>query len=97
MRYTLTRIVILTLLVMLINLISDYVSEQEEFAYMDGVILFFRLLFILLGTSGVLFAYETYQFKQRGKTTSYRQGIFLIVLVSLILLLFSGYFKEFAF
>lgn len=97
MRYIIPRIVILALIVILINTISDYVSEREEFGYMDAAILFFRLLLILLVTSLVLFVYETYQFKQRGKITSYRQGIFLIVLVSLTLLLFSGYFKEFAF
>ena len=99
MKYILTRIIILTLVVITLNYISNFVSEnaEPEYGYMEGAITLFRLLFALGIISLCIFSYEAYRFNKQSKIRERNSSLTLISTILLLVVIFGRYFLEFAF
>ena len=100
MKYIFTRIIILILLVVAVKYFSDSVAEHTEpaeYGYMEGAKTFFTLLFALAIISTGIFSYEAYRFHRQKKIKDRNKSLILISSVLLLVLIFSGYFFQFAF
>jgi len=89
------------LCVIAIYYISDYIQESAIVEEGDdnfyGVIWFFKLLLLLVFISVVVFSYEAYKLNRQKKIKERNLSLILIALIVLMVLIFGGYFLQFAF
>jgi phosphatidylglycerophosphatase A len=89
MKYILSRIMILIIAIAAIYIVRYYVADHaapdHKYGYIEGVIVFFRLLSILVITSIGIFSYEAYRFNKRGRIKERNNSLILIATVLLLL------------
>lgn len=98
MKHLLTRILAFSLFVVLINFVSDWFaqSSEPEYEYLFGTTLFFRLLLILSAVFMFFLSFELYQFTRQKDIRKRNLSLGLLIILFIWLILFWGYFSEFA-
>lgn len=99
MKYLLIRILAFLISIALINFVSDWFakSSEPEYEYLFGATLFFKLLLILSVVFILFLSFETYKFNRQKNIWKRNLGLGLLITLLILLILFWGYFSEFAF